>query len=148
MLYSLSQFMQYPDADGFSQSAAANQLDGYVVSASFNSAPFSIQQAQGYCVQVTCPSTGSPVGTVKIQGSCDRSRLGYEQPDSKLVNWFDIGFIDQSTGAPFTSQNLSTTVPVVFQDSSAFYQWIRIVVTMASGSATLSVKVSWKGFAG
>ncbi len=116
-----------------------NKLDGYVAIGSFNSAPIPVARWTGYSLSVSCPSTGTPVGTVKLQGCNDMSR-NENVADALLVNWFDIN----SGGARIVSQAISSATVGGLSDPNAFYRWVRIAYTRSSGTITLTAKIQLK----
>lgn len=94
---------------------------------------------QVYGIAIQAVFSGSPVGTVKLQGSCDHGGSGMPgQPpnDAAVVNWNDIK--DSSTavtGAGIVDWNYN----------GVFYNWIRLVYTATSGTGSLTVTVKTKG---
>ena len=122
-------------------------LDGStVLNATSNSVPVFVGRIQTFCVVASCPSSGTPVGTVKIQGCVDASAHGEDVPDVNLVNWFDMAFIDPTTGLWVTSQAISSATTCVFESTDCSVRYIRLVYTKTSGSCTLSAKAQIKGF--
>lgn len=125
----------------------ATQLDGSVQAATFNSAGVYVGDSGLYCITASCPSTGSPVGTLKVQGCNDTGlgRLSSQEPDAGLVTWFDVAFLDE-TGVFFTERAVSGAGTFVFSDSACTYRWFRLVWTRTSGSITITAKFQKKGF--
>lgn len=134
-------FLVYPDGE----LATQNILDGYAVSATFSTPGCPVNKTDSLTLTVKCPSTGSPEWTVKLQGCIDASRLGPGIPDERLDHWFDLSFVDESSGAPVTSQTISGASEVTFLISNCEFDWIRAVFTRTSGSMTLTCKISQKG---
>ncbi len=102
-----------------------------------NSEPVDLNYRYGIAIQAVL--TGSPVGTLKLQGSCDFGARN--QPEAggndQVVNWTDIA--DSTavvSGAGTASWN--------FQGS--FYKWIRLVYTATSGAGTITARANSKGF--
>jgi hypothetical protein len=92
-----------------------------------------------YGVAFQAVFTGSPVGTISLQGSCDYGARNPQQAGGnyQIVNWTDIANSSASvTGAGTVSWN--------FQGS--FYKWIRVIYTASSGSGTISIRANSKGF--
>lgn len=146
--------LQFPASDGYSlpsterSSTEGLPLDGYTISASFNSAPVFIGRILGYCLVVSCPSTGSPSATVKVQGCVDipkKNSLNEEQPDTGLVQWFDVALPDPRTNNIAVSQTISGASTAVFLETTAMYRWLRLVWTNSSGSALVTAHLEIKG---
>ncbi len=130
--------------DGFTPGGA---LDGYAITATQNSNPVWLGHIKGLAVQVIIPNTGSPVGTLKLQGSCDQaSSRGSdgEVPDANVVNWTDIAFQD-SAGNWQTSVTIAGAVNQMFIDSDCMYRWVRLAITRTSGTITTTAKIQIKG---
>lgn len=87
---------------------ADHPLDGTVAeAATFTTAGISVRDAEGFSLIFSCGSTGTPVGTIKLQGSLD-SPKGYEETiDAAVSTWFDIPFLDESTGQVVTEQAIT-----------------------------------------
>ena len=123
--------------DGYA--VGVNPLDGYAALDTFNSAPIPVGPWKGYSILVKCPSTGSPAGTVKLQGCNDAERVS-GVPDALLVNWFDI-----DAGAPrIVSQSISNATTVHLTDPECMYRWVRIKYTRTSGTITITSKIQRK----
>lgn len=137
-----SKFLQTLDSTGFIPSGT--QLDGTqsAWAASTNSAPFPLPQTKGYCIYVSWPSTGSPVGTIKLQGSVDDANNSSFTSDEKVVNWFDLDF---PAGSGTVTQTVNGAGSAAFQDSDAMYRWVRLVWTRSSGSFTPTATIQIKG---
>jgi hypothetical protein len=122
-------------SDGYTPSY--QQIDGYAVTASFTSAPFSVQQTDWYSVVVS----GLATGTVAIQACNDRSTTSRnaEFPDDGLQNWITLKFYDGTNQVSL--QTLAGGQPVIFEEDSCTYRWIRLVYTKtASGSMKAAVQ--------
>lgn len=139
-------FFEFENAD---TATYANQQSGIIIgpdehtdvvpvsAASFNSAGFAIPQVLGYSVVLVWPSTGTPVGTLKLQACDDIAKIDRDQPDSALQNWFDV------TSASVTLTGAAGSQ--MFLDPEAYYGWVRVVWTRTSGSLTLTAKIQFKG---
>jgi hypothetical protein len=123
----------------------ASPLDGTVAfSATFTTAAVWLGQAKSFAVVLTCPSTGAPVGTVKLQASVDNARNDITTPDAAVSRWYDLTFTDESTGLPVTSQAVSGASTIVFEELAAGYRWFRLVWTRGSGNITPTAFVQLK----
>ena len=122
-------------------------LDGYVTSSTFTSVPVYLGNVDAYSLAFTCPSTGSPVGTVGLQACNDRPRLA-DQPDSKLANWIPLYFLPQGGSTPVSTQSVSGATQVLFEELVCSYRWVRLVYTATSGSITATAKIQIKGAMG
>ncbi len=77
----------------------AYPLDGRTTfDATFTTAGYSVRDASGFALVFECSSSGTPVGTVKLQGSNDAPRGNADTIDSGVDSWFDLLFVDESTG--------------------------------------------------
>jgi hypothetical protein len=136
---------QIAGADGISMQAPAVLLDGSAAQAtSWTSSPIYVGNAQLYSLVLTCPSTGSPVGTVKLQACDDRARVASQMPDPRLTNFYDLVFYDAS-GNQVTSQAVSGASTIAFEETACAYRWVRVVYTATSGSITPTVSLQVKG---
>lgn len=121
--------------DGYQQSNDSQYfISGYVAAGDITSAPIKIARKDGFCLQFTCPATGSPVGVVKLQ-LCNDSERVLDVADSNLVNWLDI-------------QNGSSAVNgasnIAIEDRCPEYRWLRVVYTRTSGSITATINLHTK----
>ena len=137
-----STFLQTVTSDG---KQSGTKLDASVQTASFNSAPFHVGRVLGYVVVVSCPSTGTPDGTVKLQGSIDLPNGDSDHPDVGVATWFDLTLYDEATGAAVVSQAVSGASTISFTETDCFYKWFRLVWTETSGSITITAKCQFKG---
>ena len=97
------------------------------MSGNITSDKFPLNQVYGYSIAAIY--TGSPVGSLKLQGSND--------PDSaNVTNWDDI---DDS------AQAVSGAGIGMWNYNGAFYLWVRVVYTFTSGSGLLNLIVNSKG---
>jgi hypothetical protein len=104
------------------------------VTASLNSQPLLLAHAIGYAIQYVI--TGSPVGSIKLQGSND------PVPDAIYTapvpaNWTDISG---------TTTAISAAGDGVFNANGVYYNWVRLVYTKTSGTGALTVVGNAKGF--
>jgi hypothetical protein len=101
-----------------------------------NSQPLNLEFAFGYAIQADI--SGSPVGTIKLQGSNDAPPDAYPQFASFApTNWTDI------TGS---STAITGAGSVLFNAASIYFRWVRSVYTPASGSGSLTIVGNTKGF--
>ncbi len=102
-----------------------------------NSDPFWVGHAMGYAIQAVW--TGTPTGTIKIQVSIDPQEptVG-NSGEPTVTNWEDLASSSYSiTGSAGT---------YMWNVTSAYYRWVRVVYTNASGTGTLNVRFNTKGF--
>jgi hypothetical protein len=146
-----SEFLLYTNADGFTTKNATrigpDPATGVVPAqgASFNSGAYPLRQVMMYTVWASWPSTGSPVGTLKLQGSVDREIGDWDQPDAGVTNWFDLSFTDPATGNQVTSVTVSGAGSQAFMETSCGYRWVRAAVTLSSGSISPTMEIQYKG---
>ncbi len=103
-----------------------------------NSAPIELDQIYGYAIQAAW--TGTPNGTIKLQGSCDaparQTQTSNGGPDSVTV-WTDIAD---------SSQNISGSAGnYMWNVNGAFYRFVRLTYTNSSSTGTLSANIVLKG---
>ncbi len=115
-------------------------LDGYLSHGSLTSEAVYVGDCSGYSVTVSCPATGSPNGTAKLQGCNDAERGNYRKSDAKLVNWFDVA----SGGDRLVSGSVTNASVVHLTDPNCRYRWFRVVYTRSSGIITITVKAQGK----
>lgn len=121
--------------DGYQKSGnPAYSIDGYVSATSFRSAPIEIMRKTGYSMQFTCPSTGSPEGTLTIEATNDEERVP-GLADDNLVNWIEI---------PGFSSDVSGASNIIFEDRDPQYRWMRVCYERDSGSVTATIKLHTK----
>lgn len=105
-----------------------------VMNATINGKAMQLQNQLFYCIQLVW--TGTPTGTFKLQGSCDASttmtaagRFPYTP-----TNWTDI---------PTVTQAVSAAGSILWNESFAGYNFVRVVYTDgSSGNSTAIVTVS------
>ena len=90
-----------------------------------------LENIYGYSVQAVL--TGSPVGSIKLQASDDE---GTDLIGGGVTNWTDI---TESITAVTTSGN------IIWNVTSSFYRWARVVYVFTSGSGTLNARFNIKG---
>jgi hypothetical protein len=108
------------------------------MAASWESSAMWVGHVANMAIQIVFAGGGSPVGTFKLQASCDPGKPNKEadQGDS-VVNWDDI---------TSQSQAVSDDGSVLFNVVDPGFQWIRIVWTNTSGTATISsARLNTKG---
>lgn len=111
---------------------------GAITAANFTSQGFYVGHIATFAAQAVF--TGSPVGVLKLQVSCDLGNPSASFPngDDNVLNWVDLsGATASISGAGSILMNLT--------DSG--YSWVRLVYTHTSGSGSLTVaQVNLKGF--
>ncbi len=104
--------------------------------ASFNSLPMKLDQMFGYAIQIV--QTGTPAGTVKLQGCADS--VQNSSPNKGLpVNWTDI------SGSSIV---ISASGSVLYNVTDVMYNFVRVVYTDSSGGSatgTTSIISNGKG---
>jgi hypothetical protein len=137
-------FLQVADTDGISPQATAVYLNGQNAQATtFNTAAHYIGDAGRSGIAFSCPSTGTPVGTVTLQVSYDVSsnqQRGPQFPDAGLANWFNI--TDPVSG--LTNIPISSATQVAWNLRDHSFRWFRLVYTRTSGSITPTASVQNK----
>lgn len=103
-------------------------------SGSLNSGVLNMQFLYGVAIQAVF--TGSPVGTIKLQGSCDPGTLNIQIAPTSVINWNDISD---------SSQAVSGSGIVDWNYNGAFFKWLRVVYTSTSGTGTLTITANGKG---
>lgn len=106
-----------------------NALDASV---SQTSPASSVKEVMGWAAQFSF--TGTPVGTMKVQVSCD--------PGSKSP--FDGQFSANWTDMAGSTQNVTGAGTVLYNVNWAYYSWVRYIYTAASGTGTISGRVNVK----
>ncbi len=109
--------------------------NGTMASATVTSIGVDINQIYTFAIQAVY--TGSPVGTFKLQVSCDKVLpASGTDPAANVLNWTDY------TGS---SQDISAAGDFAWLVNPAGYRWIRLVYTKASGSGVLNATLNGKG---
>lgn len=104
---------------------------------SFNTPGISLEQQFGYSLQYII--TGTPVGTLTIQGSND---TGFNAPAGgpvsaqNVVNWSTVT----------AGQAITTTGTFLINMPDVMYKWVRVAYTSTSGSGNITVEITTKGF--
>ncbi len=136
--------------------AATPVYDGSVVtSATTNTAPMFIGDAQSVIVVASCPATGSPVGFLSLEGSIDQSTnpQGKEYPNEALTKWYALAFYDprDAAGTLVTASQYAVAAgggTFVFElPKPCGHRWVRVVWTKTSGTIKLTARGQWKGVA-
>jgi len=85
----------------------------------------------GFAVQAVW--TGTPQGTIKVQGSCDLGRA--EDDPTGVSHWDDIS--TQAAGGAAGTK--------LFNLDAQHYRWVRVVYTKSSSTGTLNARINLKG---
>lgn len=107
-------------------------------SVSFVTPATSLEYQLGVSFQVVI--TGTPVGTLDLQGSNDFGTVkpaGPDQGNPGVVNWTDIAN---------SSAAVSGAGTVTWNFNGVFYKWIRVNYIAVSGTGTMTIRVNTKGF--
>jgi hypothetical protein len=104
---------------------------GDMSQSSISSNPINLNQKYGFSIHSLF--TGSPVGTLKIQGSND---VGTDGIGSGVSNWSDI------PGAIFS---VTASGDAMFNLDATYYNWARLYYTSTSGTGTLTARLNSKG---
>ncbi len=108
------------------------------MSGSLNS--FGIDISQSNLTTIQASWSGSPVGNLKLQISCDPVAVNGivgQDPAKNVVNWSDYTGSTQAAGG--SAGNFGWIL------GSVGYRWIRVVYTEASGTGSLTVNCDTKG---
>ncbi len=98
------------------------------------SSPVTLESIYGFAIQSVF--TGSPVGTLKLQASCDPGTVTAGAYGTNVNNWNDI---------PGYSTAISSSGNTMYNLDAQFYKWVRLVYTATSGTGTLSARFNAKG---
>ena len=141
-----SQYFQTQAADGASQSGTP--LDGAttITGASFTTAGMFAGDLDRASIVVSCPSTGSPVGTIKIQGSLDANQNVHGQrPDANVATWFTMPALDPVLATYVSAQTLNGASTLTFFVNPCTVRWLRVVYTRTSGNIIPTVRCQRMG---
>lgn len=101
-----------------------------------NSDPIYLGHMAGVCIQAKW--TGTPTGTFKLQCAVTKGENSANTPAVMPTDWQDIADSSYATGGAAGTYTWNVR--------DAFYNWIRVVYTNASGTGTLeSVIFNAKG---
>lgn len=129
-----------PRLDGYMDSA--HRIDSLASGISFTTEAINCSAMAGYSVTVSCPATGSPVGTFKLQGCNDIETFKDNRTaDSNLVNWFDVA----TAGDRITSVAVSGATCTELRDPHCRYRWFRVAWVASSGTIHATIKFEGKG---
>ena len=109
-----------------------NFISAQPLNVSFNSSAYQLNQAMGFSIQLVI--TGTPTGVFKLQCSDDansgaQSPLA-QNPLSNPVNWTDVA------NSSFT---VTAAGNIVWNVTSAMYNWIRVAYTDGSAGASTAI---------
>jgi len=101
-----------------------------ITAANFTSEGYYLGHITNYAVQVVF--TGSPVGVLKVQVSCDvgNPNAPFPHSDDSVQNWVDL------SGA---TANISGAGTVLMNLVDAGYSWARLAYIHTSGSGSITV---------
>lgn len=99
--------------------------------------PIRVDQIYGYAIQAVY--TGTPVGTLSLQASCDApgrtTQVSNGGPDS-VTNWSTV--TNSSTAVSGAGSFMWNVI-------GGFYNYVRLVYTNTSSTGVLTAKISEKG---
>lgn len=104
------------------------------LTSNITSDPLWLAHIVNYSVQFTI--TGTPNGTLKLQGSNDFG--GKDSSSASITNWADLSI----------EQSITASGSYILQDKNCGYKWVRLVWTDSSsggGSEISSVRFNVKG---
>jgi hypothetical protein len=107
-------------------------------SISFQTPATSLEYQLGVSIQVVI--TGTPSGTLNLQGSNDFGTIkpaGPDQGNPGVVNWTDIA----NSSSPVTGAGTAS-----WNFNGVFYKWIRLNYVSVSGTGNMTVRINTKGF--
>lgn len=106
------------------------------VATSQTSSAYWLKEVYGVAIQAVF--TGSPVGVISLEGSCD---AGSQLPNEPILG---TGVNNWTTIAD-SPQNVTGAGSVTYNFTGVFYKWIRVVYTATSGTGNMTVTVNSKG---
>ena len=112
-------------------------VEDVAMTATITSAALSLRHVDKAALQCSWPATGTPIGTLTLQGSCDPGHDGQQKPVP--ANWSTIdGTSVAVTGA---------AGDMLYNIQNPGYKWLRLVYTRTSGGtgAVLNVYANVKG---
>jgi hypothetical protein len=144
MAHRVAGFVLHQSTDSIVQ--GANDFDGTnAVSSNLFSQAFYVERVGTLCIQVSCPATGTPNGSFAIQGSNDQSKEEViNKPDTYLVNWCPLSFLDEATGATVQSKAVAGAQSFLATIAVTGPRWVRFSWTNTSGTANLTVRAQVK----
>ena len=112
-----------------------NILNNVDLSTTQASEPVNLYQVFMYAIQAVL--TGAPVGSIKLQVSCDPNQPSPGSTTQPMpTNWTDVA-------ASVTA--ISGATSTIWEDQAAPYAWVRIVYTASSGSGNASARINTRG---
>jgi hypothetical protein len=117
----------------------ANQIiiSNQTMNTTINSPAIPLPNIYGFAIQAVY--TGVPTGTLKLQASVDAFKYANDAQPQVPVNWVDIA----DSAFPVSSAGIYT-----WNYNGAFYTFVRLVYTDASGGAStakLTATINLKG---
>jgi len=92
---------------------------------------------QIFACAIQAVASGAPVGSLKLQASCDDVPSGTgSNPSANVTHWSDIAG---------TTQAVSASGNYFWNVSDIGFKWIRVVYTFTSGTGTLTITYNGKG---
>ncbi len=126
-------------------------LDGtQTLAATFYTVPIDVRMIDFYRFSFVCPSTGTPVGTVQLQGTTDDVPGVSDGPnanDQPAGNWLALSF--SVNGAAYANSfAVSSATSIALDELRCNYAWVRMLYTLSSGTVAPTVKFMLKGIMG
>lgn len=91
-----------------------------------NGDAFNVDNLLHAAIQAIWSAGATPVGTLKLQGSCDAPVSG---KGTDVTNWSDLGVTASVSG---------NTGSAILQAANMGFKWLRLVYTNTSGTGTLN----------
>lgn len=130
--------------DGYTSNGNTLDSSSTINAATSYSVPIPLDSVDRYRVHFTCPSTGSPVGSVKLQASVDAAPDMSNVPSgANEPNWVDLSFATSSGGIQ-TSFAINGAASYSLDENACNYLWVRMVLTLTSGTIAPTVKLVGK----
>jgi hypothetical protein len=104
---------------------------GDMSQATLSTNPINLDQKYGFSIHAVF--TGTPTGTLKIQGSND---VGSDGIGTGVSNWSDI---------PGQTLAVAAAGNGMFNVDASYYKWARLFYTKAGGTGTLTARLNSKG---